>query len=218
MSPYEYSPNGFCIVFLHDFSSVDIIWGFWTSLDQINRFGENRRKHPGSQVSGWTYGTRVQKLRVYLSITACTFGLLWGKVCNLRSCLQLLSCSIGSTFGDKYDLILALSQIFEYLCEPICRRALEYLQSARSEKNKIKLVFPMGRPDHCWAFWRPVVGGDTFSPIAPVLGPEQKKNWLCHPLPLLSVAVSMILCDIPVVIACAIRGGQNLGREAWASS
>ena len=30
------------------------------------------------------------------------------------------------------------------------------------------------RPDHCWPFWRPVVGGDTLSPLAPALGPEQK--------------------------------------------
>ena len=35
-----------------------------------------------------------------------------------------------------------------------------------------------------------VFGRDTFSALAPVLGPEQK-NWLCHPLPLF-MAVSMI--------------------------
>ena len=42
-----------------------------------------------------------------------------------------------------YDLILAVrSQIFEYLLKTFCRRALEYPQSARSEKtNEIKAVF-----------------------------------------------------------------------------
>ena len=31
-----------------------------------------------------------------------------------------------------------------------------------------------------------MVGGDTFSPLAPVLGPDQQ-NGLCHPLPLFAV-------------------------------
>ena len=35
-----------------------------------------------------------------------------------------------------------------------------------------------------------LIGRDTFSVLAPVLGPSQK-NWLCHPLPLF-MAVSMI--------------------------
>ena len=34
------------------------------------------------------------------------------------------------------------------------------------------------------------VGGDACSPLAPVVGPEQKKK--CHPLPLLLMAVSTI--------------------------
>ena len=50
--------------------------------------------------------------------------------------------------GDEYDLILALiSQIFEYLRETFCRRALEYLQSARSKKKKC--CFPTETPDQC---------------------------------------------------------------------
>ena len=36
----------------------------------------------------------------------------------------------------------------------------------------------------------PVVGGDTFSPLAPILGPE-KKEWPYHPL-LLFVGVNMV--------------------------
>ena len=34
-------------------------------------------------------------------------------------------------------------------------------------------------------FVRPVVSGDTFSPLTPVLGLQ--KNWPCHPLPLFMV-------------------------------
>ena len=36
MGPYEDWPNGGGVVFLHDFSSVDIIWEIWTPLDQIH--------------------------------------------------------------------------------------------------------------------------------------------------------------------------------------
>ena len=50
--------------------------------------------------------------------------------------LYLLSSSIGSPSGVKYDWILALrSQTFEYLRETFCRHALEYLQSPRAEKR-----------------------------------------------------------------------------------
>ena len=49
--------------------------------------------------------------------------------------------------GDDYDLMVALScQIFEYLRETFCRRALENLQSARSEeKKREKKVFQRKR-------------------------------------------------------------------------
>ena len=42
-----------------------------------------------------------------------------------------------------------------------------------------------------WPLWRSVIGRDTISVLAPVLGPWQKKK-LCHPLPLF-MAVSMIV-------------------------
>ena len=47
-----------------------------------------------------------------------------------------------SALGVKYVLILALrSQIFEYLRETSCRRALGYLEPARSETKKVKIIF-----------------------------------------------------------------------------
>ena len=62
--------------------------------------------------------------------------------------------------GDKYDLTLALpSQIFEYLRESFCKRALEYLQSARSEKNEKNYIFVRKRLtiidlfEGLWSVW-----------------------------------------------------------------
>ena len=50
---------------------------------------------------------------------------------------------------DEYDLILDLSsQILEHLREIVCRRALEYRQSARLEKKKKKCSFSTETPDH----------------------------------------------------------------------
>ena len=56
----------------------------------------------------------------------------------------------------------------------------------------LQTCFPKETPGHYWPFWRPVVGEDKLSPLSPVLGPEQK-NWLCHRLTLLFMAVSRIL-------------------------
>ena len=44
------------------------------------------------------------------------------------------------------------SQIFEYLREPFCSRALEYLQSARSERRTKKMLFSYETPNHYWHF------------------------------------------------------------------
>ena len=53
--------------------------------------------------------------------------------------LKLLHFSIGSTFGVKYDLILALgSQTFEKNWREIFfRHAVEYLESACSDQKRL---------------------------------------------------------------------------------
>ena len=107
---------------------------------------------------------------------------------------------MGSTLGVKYDLILALRrQAFQYLRETFYRHAFEYLQTClgapavgSSRKKMKRYVFPTETPAHCWLLWRPVVGGDTFSPLAPVLGPEQN-TWLSP--------------------SCTVRGGQYSFRS-----
>ena len=118
-----------------------------------------------------------------------------------------------SVIDVKYDLILVLpSQIFEYSRVCFQRHALEYLQSARSEKKEEKVVFLRKRLAIIVLFERPVVGGDTFLPLALVLGPEQN-NWPGHPLPLL-MAVSMILRSIRfVTFELTLQAGYSWGRE-----
>ena len=61
------------------------------------------RKPSGGQASGWACRTRV-KISGSISYKRREHLDLCGKVCNLRSCLQLLSLNTGSTLGHKYDL------------------------------------------------------------------------------------------------------------------
>ena len=50
-------------------------------------------------------------------------------VINFRRCLYVLSVSVGSTWGDKCNSIVALpNQIVQYLRICFCRRALGYLE------------------------------------------------------------------------------------------
>ena len=67
------------------------------------------------------------------------------------------------------------SQIFTYLLETFCRRALEYLQSARFEKGWKKCCFPTETPDHCRPFFLWSLGVRFRHCIAPVPGPEQNE-------------------------------------------
>ena len=101
---------------------------------------QRKTKNETSFVNGWvcrgfkntlhqSSGSISKKRREHVDF--CAFYM-----CNLRSNV-LLSFNMESTLGVKYDLILALrSQIFESLRATFYRNALEYLQSARSEKKK----------------------------------------------------------------------------------
>ena len=103
-----------------------------------NSFGgkEKKKNPPRGQASEWTYRTRVQNFRVYFSRMAWTFGLLCGKMCNLRSVRALVSFSIGSTLGDEVIPGPTKSDLRSICANFFCRRALDYLQSGRSEKKK----------------------------------------------------------------------------------
>ena len=60
----------------------------------------------------------------------------------------------------------------------------------QKEKWTKKWFIPMETPYCCWPFWRPVVGGDTCSSLAPTLRP-QLKDRLYHHLAMF-MAVSMM--------------------------
>ena len=50
--------------------------------------------------------------------------------------LHLLSFSVGLILAIHISLLALRSQIFEYLRETFCRRALGYLEPAASKKEK----------------------------------------------------------------------------------
>ena len=87
----------------------------------------------------------------------------------------LLSFSIYQLWALN-DLILTLRRnIFEYLREKNYRHALEYLEPARSEKEKKKGLFLR---KHLTVIDWPVVGRDTFSPLKPALGSQLKTGYV----------------------------------------
>ena len=114
--------------------------------------------------------TCVQNFRVYLPKTAWTFGPLCGKRAKITtSHRNYLVSVLIRFFGVKYDLIVVLrSQFFEYMRETLYKHALEHLEAACSEKNGEPYFPPTKTPDHYWPLWRPVIGRDTFSALAPV--------------------------------------------------
>ena len=89
-------------------------------------------------------------------------------------------------------------------------------------QKKMKSFFPTETPYHLWPFRWPVVGGDTFSPLAPILGPEKKV--VMSPF---STTVredqydnKYLVCTRNVRIdgASGIRGGWEFRRLSWTSS
>ena len=53
-------PSAKFFICLHDFSSVQIIWQIWTSLDQLYSAKKKKDNPPRAQASGWTYRTRAK--------------------------------------------------------------------------------------------------------------------------------------------------------------
>ena len=94
------------------------------------------------------------------------------KMCILRNCFRLLGFSLGWSICVTFHIILTeAGQILECLRETVYRRALKYLQSLRSKNKEKKKVPTETRGAYFWPYGWPVVGGDMFSPLAPILGP-----------------------------------------------
>ena len=122
--------------------------------------------------------------------------------------------------GVKFDLILVLrvrSQFFDF-CTKLCTD-MPWSSWKRLVPKKNGLVFLPTTVNHmyCWPLRKYVIGRDTLSALAPVLGPQQKYD---H--------VTLFHCcfrgqhdakyDIRVADACGIRGWRSLGFCAWTSS
>ena len=109
-------------------------------------------------------------------------------VINFRRCLYVLSVSVGSTWGDKCNSIVALpNQIVQYLRSRFCRRALGYLEPAVLKKSfflQKRLVIIDLFGGLLWFM------AGIFLPLASVLDPERIR-WPCPLLPLF-IAASMI--------------------------
>ena len=113
--------------------------------------------------------------RMYLQKTAWTFEILNFVRKTCHKLLGLTSYLILALHTSKYAV--RRSNICVKLLTDMPWSACNRL--VRSQKMGKSLFFYTETPDHCWPCWRPVVGGDPFSPllIAPVAGPEEKK-WL----------------------------------------
>ena len=98
---------------------------------------------------------------------------------------------MGSTLGVKYDLILGLHSYLRTLVWNVLQACLGVPAIGSNSKKKWKsnyAFFPTETPDHCLLTFLKacgVVGGDAFSPLAPVLCRSWTKK-LATPMSLLS--------------------------------
>ena len=72
-----------------DYSSVNIFRKMWTTLVQLLSAKLKEEEKNAGRASGWACRTRVQNFRVYLSKTAWAFGILCGKISNIRYFLHV---------------------------------------------------------------------------------------------------------------------------------
>ena len=99
-------------------------------------------------------------------------------MCILRSCLWLLGFSLGSSFCVAFHLVFKIGR------SDLRMYAWNFLQTRLGvpgsrlvqKQNGEKKSFPTETPDQFRPCWWPVVGGDTFSPLAPIVGPEKKSG------------------------------------------
>ena len=102
-----------------------------------------------------------------------------------------------------------------------CHKTFTFFATFCSHKKRSKRSFRRKKwgemlssnrnPSYRWLLWRPVFGGDTFSALAPVLGPERKAGYVtlfhCS-----WRSAWYQLCGIRVAIACSIRDWRILGN------
>ena len=178
------------VFFFRQIFGHPLFWGdIWALRNPKFPAEKTPKKHPSLP------GRRGLKERVWKKSGSISkkrrghLGFYAENVCNLHSCRVITYIQYMNDFWRDALLGMTLCrQFFEDLREKFWRRALGYLEPARSGKKRFH---SKETPGHYRPFRRSVVGGDTFPPLVPILGPEQK-NWVCHLLPLV-MAVSMIL-------------------------
>ena len=130
------------------------------------------RKKGNENFVNWS--TTAHEPRVYFFTNGVDVWMLMLKSIKVT----LLPCnsivlSIESAWGGKYGFMLALlGQIFDYLRVTFDRHALGVPAGASFRKNMKNNMFSYGNACHYfWTFGWPVVGEDTSSLQAPILGP-----------------------------------------------
>ena len=172
------------VFFSPDFSSVKIFRKTWTTLAVLIL----ARKNNGNQTSGWACRTRVQNFRIYLSITAWTFGVLCVKRSKIRYFLQM------TWFWGRiqfFRLILLNVEHRQVRSSILCAKNSSYtclgVTYVRPDRAKCGATVIRPRlekaPTLCWNIEGLSLVDTSF---APRYGPTPlKKNCPCHPLTLL---------------------------------
>ena len=104
-------------------------------------------------------------------------------MCTLGRFLSLLGSSVGSGFCVIFHWGFATGRSdLRMFAWKRSRTEMPWSTCNRLVQSKMgKKKFPTETPDRFGPYWWPVVGGDTFSSLALILGPVKKK-WPCRPL------------------------------------
>ena len=100
-------------------------------------------------------------------------------MCILGRCLQLLGSSVGSSFCVIFQLRFTIGRSdLRMFAWKHLQTGMPWSTCSRLVQTKMgkKSFFLTETPDRFWPFWWPVVGGDTCSSLAPILGPANKSG------------------------------------------
>ena len=139
-----------------------------------NTSGESK-KHPPKVKSrdGHICGTCVQNFRSISYKKSWTYRLLYGKHAYFRWLLQITWFYSRIEFLRYVPLNIYHTIIGRWMFARNLIR-MDRPWSTCSHLVQLKMgnkVFPTETRHHFWPWWWPVVGGDTFSSLAPILGP-----------------------------------------------
>ena len=174
-------------------SGIRLFWEGWISLVEI--YSAEKGRNPSSEFR--SRGGHAEHPRQISWCTSCRrLGNL--KILKENMCIFVVVSkwfvlrSVGSSFHVMYSSgVLNIENI------PVrsssgcveCFTEIPWSTRNRLVQNRMRKGITRELSDHFWPFWWCVVGGDTFSPLAPVLGTEKK--WPCHLLMFMGVSVML---------------------------